>query len=203
MTEIPLTRVIASKEKQLQIRNSVSNAVNIPGVAHIASEKDVDALTSLLDNPEISKPIYTLPQQINRNTISAFINKHIEDRALGEGLLMVSTDESGVASAYYDIQFWPQWAACELGGAIRGDRQGAGQGSDGAIAAFSWLFETIGVDLICETAALDNTRTAHLLERIGFTYMGEIESQLADGGVRPSHYWELSKANWYRRLLKK
>ena len=80
---------------------------------------------------------------------------------------MISTDEDGRASAYQDITIWPQWAACELGGAIRRDRQNTGHGSSGATIAFRWLFEVIGIDLICETAALDNVRTARLLERIG------------------------------------
>jgi len=109
---------------------------------------------------------------------------------------MISVDDRGEAHGYHDFQFWPQWSACELGGAIRADRQSAGQGSTGAMAAFNWLFEVIGVDLICETAALDNVRTARLLERIGFSYKGEIESKLPGGGLRPSRYWELGKADW-------
>ncbi|MCG8432600.1 MAG: GNAT family N-acetyltransferase, partial [Gammaproteobacteria bacterium] len=104
--------------------------------------------------------------------------------------------EDGSVSSYHDFKFWPQWAACELGGAIRQDRQNKGQGGTGAAMAFSWLFDVIGVDLICETAALDNLRTARLLERIGFIYKGEIESRLPGGGVRPSRYWELEIGHW-------
>jgi len=198
MADLPLTRIAASREKQLQIRNGISKVENIPGIAHVAREKDVNELTALLENPEISNPIYTLPEQINCNTVSAFINKHIEERKRGEGLLMISSDNSGVASAYYDIQFWPQWAACELGGAIRSDQQNSGHGSATAAAVFNWLFDYVGVDLICETAALNNTRTARLLDRIGFSYMGKIQSRLSGGGERPSRYWELSKESWRR-----
>lgn len=68
-----------------------------------------------------------------------------------------------------------------------------------AAKVFNWLFDTVGVDLICETAALDNIRTARLLESIGFKFMGEINSQLANGEQRPSLYWELSKADWHQQ----
>ena len=156
----------------------------------------MDALTFLLQDPLISTPIYTLPDQINRNTVANFIEHHLLERERGEGLLMISTDEDGRASAYHDIKIWPQWAACELSGAIRRDRQNTGHGSSGATIAFRWLFEVIGIDLICETAALDNVRTARLLEGIGFTFRGEISSKLSGGGLRPSLCWELERKNW-------
>tara|TARA_B100001079_G_scaffold180110_1_gene154871 strand:+ start:166 stop:801 length:636 start_codon:yes stop_codon:yes gene_type:complete len=196
MTAIPLTRNKASRKKEFQIRAAVRKAETIPELACLARENDVNTLTSLLQDPLISTPIYTLPEQINRNTVANFIERHLLEREDGEGLLMISTDEGGKVSAYHDIKIWPQWAACELGGAIRHDRQSTGQGSSGATIAFRWLFEVIGVDLICETAALDNVRTARLLERIGFTFRGEISSELPSGGLRPSLYWELERKNW-------
>lgn len=196
MAELPITRVAASTEKQNLIRNAVSRVESLAGIARLAREQDVDALTALLADPHISGRIYTLPGVINHDTIATFIDQHLAERERGEGLLMVSIDEDGVASGYHDIQFWPQWAACEFGGAIRRERQNTGQGGAGAAAVFTWLFEVIGVELICETAALDNVRTARLLARLGFTDKGEIASTLPDGGTRPSRYWELSKAEW-------
>ncbi len=196
MAELPITRVAASAEKQHRIRNAVSRIESLVGIAHVAREQDTDALTALLTDPQITGQIYTLPSVINRDTIAAFIDQHLAERERGEGLLMVSIDDDGAASGYHDIQFWPQWAACEFGGAIRRERQNTGQGSAGIAKAVSWLFESIDVELICETAALDNVRTARLLDRLGFAYKGEIESTLPDGGTRPSRYWELSKADW-------
>ena len=202
MTDLPLTRVTASREKQQQIGNAVRNAENLGSLGRLARGEDVPALTELLEDPKISQAIYTLPAQINQQTIAAFIDRHLEERKNGEGLLMLRTSEEGLATAYYDMQFWPQWAACELGGAIRTDQQNTGQGGAGALEAFNWLFDEIGVELICETAALDNIRTARLLDRIGFNFMGEIKSKLPDGSSRPSHYWELSKDSWYKQQHK-
>lgn len=196
-----MTRLLATAQKQAAIKDAVSKATEIPGLAQLASLTDADALTDLLCDPEISSPIYTLPKPINRETVSQFIAQHNEERASGRGLLFISVDDGNTAAAYHDIQFWPQWAACELGGAIRTDRQGAGAGVGGAATAFNWLFDVIGVDLICETAALDNHRTARLLERLGFVYQGQIESELPGGGTRPSKCWEITKEAWRTKQI--
>ncbi len=196
MNEMPLTRISASAEKQEGIRHAVRCAITMGDLARLASPTDVDSLTTLLADPEISGPIYTLPEEICSRTIGDFVERHLVERQQGKGLLMISSDDAGEVSAYQDIQVWPQWAACELGGALRGNRQNAGQGGLGVAIAIAWLFDEIGVDLICETAALDNVRTARLLERIGFTFKGEIQSNLADGTVRPSLYWELTRDEW-------
>ena len=199
MAGIPLTRLPATAQKQASIRDAVSQTSEIPGLARMATLADANALTDLLCDPKITAPIYSLPKPINHKTVEQFIAQHIEERASGNGLLLISMDDENAVAAYHDIQFWPQWAACELGGAIRTDRQGAGAGVGGAETAFNWLFNVIGVDLICETAALDNHRTARLLERLGFVFHGRIESTLPGGGTRPSHYWEMTKNAWAKR----
>ncbi len=128
-----------------------------------------------------------------------FIEAHIDERARGEGLLIFDFDETGAVAGYHDIKVWPEWSAAELGGAIRPDRQGEGAGTSGAARAFDWLFTVIGVDLICETAALDNIRTRKLLLHLGFRLIGEIGSELPGGGVRPSLYFEITGAQWRQR----
>ena len=200
---IPKTRNLVSEERQQAIREAVQRCRGIPQLSRVVTEDDVHRLTDLFSDPSLSAPIYTLPTVINHETVAAFIDKHLAEQRLGEGLLMINVDDNDRAVGYYDVQVWPQWAACELGGAIRGDRQNSGQGGAGALTTFNWLFDALGVDLICETAALDNIRTARLLERIGFKYMGEIESVLPDGGTRPSRYWEMSKQDWLEQMSKR
>jgi RimJ/RimL family protein N-acetyltransferase len=200
---IPKTRNLVSEERQQAIREAVQRCRGIPQLSRVVTEDDVHRLTDLFSDPSLSAPIYTLPTVINHETVAAFIDKHLAEQRLGEGLLMINVDDNDRAVGYYDVQVWPQWAACELGGAIRGDRQNSGQGGAGALTTFNWLFDALGVDLICETAALDNIRTARLLERIGFKYLGEIESVLPDGGTRPSRYWEMSKQDWVEQMSKR
>ncbi|MFQ5561983.1 MAG: GNAT family N-acetyltransferase [Parvularculaceae bacterium] len=199
MAELPLTRILAPPEKQAAIRDAIRAVTVAPGGARVAMLEDAQALTVLLSDPSVSAPIYTLPKPVSLETVTELVARHLEERAEGRGLLLINFDEAGAVAGYRDIQVWPEWAACELGGAIRPDCQGAGAGGAGAAAAFGWLFEKIGVDLICETAALDNERTARLLERIGFSCKGEIESALPGGGTRPSRYWKMTRAEWAAR----
>jgi len=197
MTQIPLTRVLADRQKAEGIRAAV-RAVRLPdgGRRKLAGCEDAELFHDFICDPAVSNSIYTLPKPVTLASTKAFIERHIDEQARGEGLLMLDIDESGAVTGYHDFQFWPDWSACELGGAVRPDRQSKGEGRKGAALAFDWLFEIIGVDLICETAALDNIRTARLLERLGFVEKGVIESELVGGETRPSRYWEMSKTAW-------
>ncbi|HJL80536.1 MAG: GNAT family N-acetyltransferase [Gammaproteobacteria bacterium] len=191
--QIPLTRNIISDKKIQKIRRAIKSLKNITGFSRQAEENDASKLTAFLKDPEISSPIYMLPEQINLSTVSNFIHQHLKETQKGEGILMISEDANKEITAYYDIQFWPQWAASEMSGAIRRSNQGSGKGSLGASIVFQWLFEKIGVDLICETCAIGNVRTVKLLKKAGFIFKGEIKSKLPNGEFRPSLYWELHK----------
>jgi RimJ/RimL family protein N-acetyltransferase len=200
VTELPLTRVKATPGKADAIREAVRR-VRLPtgGRRRLAAVEDAPAFLALIIDPRVSGPIYSLPKPPTLEAARDFIARHADEHARGEGLLILDFDEAGAVAGYHDIAVWPEWAAAELGGAIRPDRQGEGRGGAGAATAFDWLFNTIGVDLICETAALDNIRTRKLLTRIGFRLIGEIESDLPSGGVRPSLYFELTRAEFDQR----
>ncbi len=60
------------------------------------------------------------------------------------------------------------------------------------------MFDVLGLDVICETAALDNTRTARLLDGLGFRRVGQTISTREDGTKRPSLVWEITQAEWLR-----
>jgi len=128
--------------------------------------------------------------------IREFIGDHIEQHERGEGLLFLNFDETGAIGGYIDIVIWPEWAAGELGGAVGKQRQGQRRGIEGARLGFDWLFDELGLELICETAALDNIRTAKLLDGLGFRRKGEIVSQRSDGSTRASLVWEVSRLEW-------
>lgn len=200
MTELPLTRISASAEKAAAIRAAVRAVAFPPGApARLARIEDAGAFFSLVADPGVSGPIYTLPKPISLDACRDFIARHVDEQARGEGLLIFTLDNEGAIGGYHDIEVWPQWSAADLGGAIRPDLQGSGRGREGAQRAFDWLFETLGVDLLCETAALDNVRSRRIMEGAGFRHMGEIDSPLLGGGVRRSHYWELARADWLAR----
>ena len=190
---MPLTRNNISAHREADIRERVRGVVGLEGFFRLAGRDDAAALTDFLSDPAVSQPIYTLPEKINDTTIGDFIEEHLQEKDRGEGFLMIGHQSEGFVEAYYDFQLWPQWAVGKLGGAIHPRLQNSGRGGSDAQRIFSWMFDYLDIDLICETCALDNTRSARLLERIGFTLKGEVLSELPTGGTRPSLYWELGR----------
>ena len=199
MSNIPITRTPVPQAKSAAIRAAVAAATSLPSdneSSQLARLAHAALFHDFLSDPQIHAPIYTLPRPLTVDSVRAFIADHQQQRERGCGLLFLNFDDQSRIGGYSDIFIWPEWAAGELGGALHPDRQGERRGVEGARQSFAWMFDTLGLDLICETAALDNHRTAHLLDGLGFRRMGEIASQRADGTTRPSLVWEITRAEW-------
>lgn len=199
MAGIPITRQEIAQARCDAIRTRVQSVTHLPSgdiPSRLARPEDADAFYAFLSDPAIHAPIYSLPSPLTIEAIEHFIQDHLEQRAKGVGLLFLRSDADGAIMGYSDIQVWPQWAAAELGGAIRPDRQGQGAGITGAKASFTWMFEALDIDVICETAAPDNIRTAKLLDHLGFERKGEITSTRENGTTRPSLVWEVTRGAW-------
>lgn len=197
--EIPKTRTCASIEEQIRLKAVIRSADVMGGrisSARVAQPDDAEALADLLGDPSIGPRIYTLPNPIDRLSMTRFIEDHLEEKSAGVGVLFVSFDAAGAATAYFDVQVWPQWSAAKFGGAVKSERQGRGFGGLCGLAAMEWCFDTLGVSLVCETTARDNDRSIQLLRRLGMTQLGEVISTRPDGSTRPSLYWELSRRDW-------
>ncbi|HEX5006713.1 MAG TPA: GNAT family N-acetyltransferase, partial [Hyphomonadaceae bacterium] len=164
--------------------------------ARVARPDDAAALAEFLSHETIGPRIYTMPSPINAETMGAFIDDHLMQRARGEGILFVSFNTAGQATAYFDVELWPQWSTAKFGGAVRAERQGRGFGGACGLAAVEWCFDQLGVNRICETTARDNERSIRLLSRLGFVQMGEVTSVKPDGVTRPSLYWEMAREDW-------
>ncbi len=169
--------------------------------ARVARRQDAEALAGLLGHESIGPRIYTMPSPINAHTMDAFIQDHLLQRARGDGILFVSFNTLGEATAYFDVQLWPQWSIAKFGGAVKAERQGRGFGGACGLAAVEWSFDQLGVARICETTARDNDRSIRLLSRLGFIQMGEVTAVKPDGTSRPSLYWELEREAWEAQCL--
>lgn len=196
MAGIPLTRNAVGAARADAIRTNVRTADTFPSGGRLAGLDDVEDLLDFFADPSVFAPIYSLPRPLNLETIGGFVSNHMEERDRGEGLLVIRQDETRRISGYSDYQIWPEWAAGELGGGMRADRQSRGEGSIGAAESFTWMFEVLDLDLICETAAPDNVRTAKLLDHLGFRRVGEVASERPDGTTRPSLVWEVTRDEW-------
>lgn len=198
---IPITRNPASAETEAAIRAAVRAATAMATDnerSRLATPDDANLFHAFLSDPAIHAPIYTLPRPLTPDSVRRFIERHLEERERGEGLLFLNFSDGGIGG-YTDLAIWPHWAAGEMGGAVHPDRQGRRRGILGAERGFTWMFEALGLDLICETAAPDNVRTARLLDHLGFRRMGEVTSHRDDGTSRPSLVWEVTRAEWMRR----
>ncbi|MEQ9315896.1 MAG: GNAT family N-acetyltransferase [Henriciella sp.] len=199
MGELPFTRNRTSAEREAAIRETVRSTTQLPSTAHhsrMARRGDGSALLALFQHPDVNRWIYSLPKPLTLSSVEAFIDENLVAQARGEGLLSLNFDESGEVAGYSEMQVWPEWAAGELAGAMRPDLQSKGQGGAGMARTFTWMFEALDLDLICNTTALDNVRIHKLFQKTGFEYKGDIESVRPDGSKRASQVWEVSRDRW-------
>lgn len=201
MSAPPTTVLHATAEEAEAIRHAVRTVdVTTLGEGRArAGLEHVDGLVRLLSDERVSGPIYDLPRPITTESITRWV---VENQALmlaGEVLLIVTLDETGEVSGYSRISIWPEHASAELAGAIRADLQNRGQGGVGMLRSFHWIFETLGVRLMCLTAALDNVRSQKGIDAAGFVRMGEREAVRPDGTTRRSVYWEMTREAFRQR----
>ena len=196
MTEgIPITRPPAPPEQVEGIRAAVRGAEMLRD-SRLARPEDADGLYALFAEPKVNAPIYSLPRPLNVENVRNFIEGHIAQRARGEGLLFVRDAGDGRIMGYSDIQIWPEWAAGEIAGGLHPSLHSKGSGTQGAAQTFTWMFEVLYLDLICETASLDNVITQRMLDGMGFHRMGQVTSTRPDGTTRESLVWEMTRQEW-------
>lgn len=200
MSAPPKTVLHASDAEAAAIRQAVRTAdVAELGPGRVrAGMEHVPGLLALLSDPAVSAPLYDLPQPITEGSVTRWVAEAQARGLAGEGLLVVNLDPAGEVAGYSMITVWPERASAELAGAMRADLQGRGQGGSGAAHTFGWIFQRLGVRLMCLTAALDNVRSAKLIEAAGFRPMGEREAVRPDGTTRRSLYWEMTAEEWRR-----
>ena len=198
MSAPPITVLEVSPEEEAAIRTAVREAdlTTLGAGRSAAGPQDVDDLVVLLADERVSGPIYDLPKPVTRDSVAAWVAHCMAERAAGEGILVLNRDALGEVVGYTHIAVWPDRSAGEVAGAIKAERQNSGEGGAGAIHTFDWVFETLGVRMMCLTAALDNVRSARLIDASGFQRMGERDSVRPDGSVRRSIYWEMTRDAW-------
>jgi RimJ/RimL family protein N-acetyltransferase len=197
----PITVLEVSAEEEAAIRKAVREAdlTTLGAGRSAAGPADVDDLVALLSDERVSGPIYDLPRPVTRDSVAAWVDRGMAERAGGEGLLVVNRDGLGEIVGYTHIAVWPDRSAAEVAGAIKAERQNSGEGGSGAIHTFDWVFTALGVRMMCLTAALDNVRSARLIDAAGFQRMGERDSVRPDGTTRRSIYWEVTRDVWRER----
>lgn len=201
MSAPPLTRLVATPAEAAAIRAAVRAAdpAWISPTTVLAGPAHLDGLAALLADPAVSGPIYDLPRPLTRQAIADWMAEAERLRQAGEALLAVSLDAAGAVAGYSRFTVWPDLSSAEIAGARRADLQNSGAGSAGAARSFAFMFEVLGVRLVGLTAALDNVRSARVIEAAGFQDRGERLSLSPDGSARRSRYWEMTRDDWLTR----
>ena len=201
MSDPPVTVIRAAPAEAADIRRRVREVdpATLGPDRVIATPAHAASLARMLADPRVSDPIYDLPRPITEDNVRAWIEAAADDQSRGEAVLILSMDEDGEVAGYSRFSVWPDRSSAEIAGATRADRQNRGQGTAGAARSFGWMFEVLGVRLIGLTAALDNARSARVIEAAGFRSMGERDSRRPDGTFRRSLYWEMTADEWRER----
>lgn len=201
MSSPPITRLEVSVEEAGRIRAAVRRAdVRLLGPDYvIAGPEHVASLTELLSDPVVSDPLYDLPRPFTCENVAAWIAAACERQEQGTAVMAVAVDAAGRVLTFSLFTVWPELSAAEIAGAYRSDMQSQGIGKRGAAHSFEWMFEHLGVRLIGLTAALDNARSAAVIEAAGFIPMGERDCIRPDGTIRRSRYWEMLRDDWRER----
>ena len=165
----------------------------------LARPEDAADLTAFLADPRVTDAIYDLPRPFTLETVGRWIAECEALRQEGRRLLILTRDETGEIAGYSCVSVWPDRSAAELAGALRADRQSGGQGGAGALHTFGWIFAALKVRMMCLTAALDNVRSAKLIDAAGFVRMGTRDAVRPDGTTRTSLYWEVTAEQWRAR----
>jgi RimJ/RimL family protein N-acetyltransferase len=194
MSAPPKTVLTATPEEAEAIRAAVRRAEG----RTVAGPEHVTGLLELLQDPQVSDPIYDLPRPITFDNVALWVAASEALRQEGRCILAVNLDEQSRLAGYSRFTIWPERASGELAGARRADLQNSGAGRTGVAQASAWMFEALGLRLIGLTAALDNVRSAKAIDGAGFKRMGEVESVKPDGTTRRSLYWELTREEWVR-----
>lgn len=201
MSAPPDTVLEVSPQEAAAIREAVLTAdlaTMGPGRS-LARPQDAADLTAFLADPRVTDAIYDLPRPFTQANVGRWIAESEALRQEGRRLLILTRDEHGEIAGYSCVSVWPDRSAAELAGALRADRQSGGQGGAGALHTFGWIFDTLGVRLMCLTAAMDNVRSAKLIDAAGFVRMGTRDAVRPDGTTRVSLYWEVTREQWRDR----
>lgn len=201
MSAPPVTVLQVDEAEAEAIREAVRTAdpLTLGYGRMLARPEHAAALAHFLSDERVSGAIYDLPRPFTAEVMAGWIEESETLRQQGRRLLILTFDETAQVVGYSCISVWPERSAAELAGAIRADRQNEGQGGAGAIHSFGWVFDALGVRLMGLTAAVDNVRSARLIDSAGFTRMGERDSIRPDGTLRRSLYWEMTREAWKER----
>ncbi len=167
-------------------------------------EDDVSLLEPIFAKPEVW--MFPYGRAFTRGETERFVRAQIkewDDHGLGCWLAARSTD--GQAIGYVGISvphFLPEiLPAVEVGWRFDPDVWGQGYATEGASAALTEAFTTLGLDKVCSAPQAANRPSWRVCERLGMSRerLAIAEATATRGPVEVALYW-ITKNEWMRRF---
>ncbi len=150
--------------------------------------EDTQSMFDLDTDPEVMKYIGGVrvkSKEESANTIKKILAQHEE---FGVGRLVVADKETGEFLGWnglkYEQAVRPEKPYYDLGYRLKKAAWGRGVATETAVASLKYGFETLGLNLICAAADINNVGSNNVLKKIGMKYLEDF-------------FYEGMQCHWY------
>lgn len=134
---------------------------------------DQDNLAILCNSPEAMRYIPPHFGVESRKQVKDRLNnyiRHHEDYGISFGIV---SDHNGKFLGRAGFYFVPEVNLYEIGYSLLPEYWGKGYATELVKALLEYSFNVLNLDAVCARTIIDNYRSANVLEKTGFTYLGE------------------------------
>lgn len=137
-------------------------------------ERDLDEYAAIMADPEVVR--YLGHEPMSRDDAWRSMALHLgHERLRGWGNNAVVETASDRLLGRAGLWYPEGWPGLEVGWALGRFAWGRGFATEAAVAWRDWAFSTLGADELLSVIDPSNTRSVRVAERIGHTFLGDIE----------------------------
>ncbi len=159
---------------------------------------DVEAITAFANDPECSWGGYGIPHPCSDEDSEAWVRKGGKklDEEAGYAFLLVRKEDGAIIGDVQLNRDAPRNVG-DIGYIVGKEHRGAGYAEEAARELLRFAFEDIELHRVYATCWRSNERSAHILEKLGFTREGVLrEHALKWGKYEDDVYYGLLRREW-------
>lgn len=130
------------------------------------SDADVTAWVALHADERVNRFVGSYTPELAVDRLSQIERQW---SVLGHGLFAFEDIATGELVGRGGLQYWQQFAEVEAAWTLRAESWGQGYAAEAARAFLPWGWDVIDADYVTAMVHADNTSSARLAERLGFT----------------------------------
>lgn len=135
--------------------------------------EDTEFMVALNSDPEVVRYVGADSVDLEQaREIVSRLRREFEDRRLGRFLVIEKATNEKIG--WCGLKWIEERRCVDLGYRLRRDRWAKGYATEAALAARDYGFKTLGLEEIWARAAQENTRSIHVLEKLGMTRAGKV-----------------------------